>query len=595
MCDIIKNVTFNFFLFLFINQISFSQTPVRFNNFPVIYFKEKATNYYAEGMPIIADFLGNGQKQIAVGTHILGVGLQRMFMIDINGNVLSGWPRIFDINSGRRYGIVATAAGDINKDGKIELIVKTADSLYVLDYKGDNITGFPVYFPEYSFNVTPLSLSLFDLESNGSLNIIVTASNKIIVYNPDGSIKSGWSKSIGNNALFGTGITIGDLNGDQKSEIITSSSIRGNGNPHDSNYIRIYDRNGNYFSGWPVYSDSGYTVADASIVFKQDNSNPSNSELYIITSIYDTALAPDFNRITIYGVNGNIKKRWYYNSDMTIYSPLVADFNRDGQDELFCGEQDWHVFLYKMDGTRLPGWDNLSGSNIAWWQSCICKIKYGNQLCAITPKQSVFPDSLNTYRGRIYAYDFNGIQSQDWPLKPMGIASGMAFSDINSDGSVEIISTGWNDTAFLNIYTIPGIPYTNADFPWPMFAHDRYRTNQLGFVPPDEAIGIKPISNNIPGQFVLYQNYPNPFNPVTTIKFDIPANQQRTTNNVQLIIFDILGREVSTPINEQLKPGTYEVVWPAPSGDGSNFSSGVYYYQLRAGNYIDTKKLVLVK
>jgi hypothetical protein len=107
--------------------------------------------------------------------------------------------------------------------------------------------------------------------------------------------------------------------------------------------------------------------------------------------------------------------------------------------------------------------------------------------------------------------------------------------------------------------------------------------------------GINPISDIVPEKFNLYQNYPNPFNPTTTIKFDIPPNQQRTTNNVQLIIFDILGREVSTLVNEQLKPGTYEVVWPAPSGDASNFSSGVYYYQLRTGNYIDTKKLALIK
>jgi hypothetical protein len=110
-----------------------------------------------------------------------------------------------------------------------------------------------------------------------------------------------------------------------------------------------------------------------------------------------------------------------------------------------------------------------------------------------------------------------------------------------------------------------------------------------------DKIGIKPETNLVPEKYMLYQNYPNPFNPVSTIKFDIPANQQRTTNNVQLIIFDILGREVTTLVNEQLKPGTYEVVWPAPSGDVSNYSSGVYYYQLRAGNYIDTKKLVLIK
>ena len=102
-------------------------------------------------------------------------------------------------------------------------------------------------------------------------------------------------------------------------------------------------------------------------------------------------------------------------------------------------------------------------------------------------------------------------------------------------------------------------------------------------------IGIQPVSNEIPHKFELFQNYPNPFNPVTKIKFDIPAGAQYI-EPVQLIVFDILGREVITLVNEELNPGVYEVVW-----DGSNYSSGVYYYVLTAGGFKDVKKMVLVK
>jgi hypothetical protein len=77
---------------------------------------------------------------------------------------------------------------------------------------------------------------------------------------------------------------------------------------------------------------------------------------------------------------------------------------------------------------------------------------------------------------------------------------------------------------------------------------------------------------------------------VTTIKFAIPPSRG-ARGVTQLIIYDILGREVSTPVNEQLMPGTYEVEW-----DGSNYPSGVYFYQLSINNeQLATKKMVLVK
>ncbi len=111
-------------------------------------------------------------------------------------------------------------------------------------------------------------------------------------------------------------------------------------------------------------------------------------------------------------------------------------------------------------------------------------------------------------------------------------------------------------------------------------------------------IGIKPISSEVPEKFSLYQNYPNPFNPSTKIKFDIPPVGQRHAFDVRLTIYDALGREISTLVNEELKPGTYEVSW-----EGSNYPSGVYFYKLIAGDpsassgqgFTETKKMILLK
>ncbi len=101
-------------------------------------------------------------------------------------------------------------------------------------------------------------------------------------------------------------------------------------------------------------------------------------------------------------------------------------------------------------------------------------------------------------------------------------------------------------------------------------------------------VGIKQIGNEVPDKFALYQNYPNPFNPVTKIRFDIPSKEN--SSNVKLIVYDISGRQVASLLNENKQPGTYEVDW-----DASNYSSGVYFYKLSAGDFTETKKAVLVK
>jgi hypothetical protein len=96
--------------------------------------------------------------------------------------------------------------------------------------------------------------------------------------------------------------------------------------------------------------------------------------------------------------------------------------------------------------------------------------------------------------------------------------------------------------------------------------------------------------------YKLYQNYPNPFNSQTNIKIDITHNINLQNPNVKLIVYDLLGREIVTLINQQLKPGSYKVDWPAPSGDADNYPSGIYFYKLTVqGNIIDTKKMILIK
>jgi len=111
---------------------------------------------------------------------------------------------------------------------------------------------------------------------------------------------------------------------------------------------------------------------------------------------------------------------------------------------------------------------------------------------------------------------------------------------------------------------------------------------------------IVSVEDEIPAvsEFKLEQNYPNPFNPSTKIKFTIPNLETRHASSLQIVtlkVFDVLGNEITTLVNEEFSAGEYEVTFSSHSGNVRNLTSGIYFYQLKAGSFVETKKMVLMK
>jgi photosystem II stability/assembly factor-like uncharacterized protein len=201
---------------------------------------------------------------------------------------------------------------------------------------------------------------------------------------------------------------------------------------------------------------------------------------------------------------------------------------------------------------------------------------------------------------------------------------GNVFKTTNSGDSWLIISSiaqGLNSIFFTNLntgYTCPGgynvHKTTNGGLNWfeqntdPLnyYNYVFFLNENTGFIIGEDGIIMKTTNggnvfvhnntNEIPDKYSLYQNYPNPFNPTTKIKFDIPTENKFPLSKgglkgvVSLKIYDITGREIQTLVNEKLIPGTYEITF-----DGSNYASGVYFYQLKSGDFVNTKKLILLK
>jgi len=163
-----------------------------------------------------------------------------------------------------------------------------------------------------------------------------------------------------------------------------------------------------------------------------------------------------------------------------------------------------------------------------------------------------------------YSYILEGESGSEFGSEYSSI---MFFEDINGDEYDEIFIWAPNYPVFEN------------------------RTGKIYIYSYKKLTDVKDNQDNFLNNFELQQNYPNPFNPSTSIQYAIASRQF-----VTLKVFDVLGKEVATLVNEEKSAGSYEVIFNSVEPlHATSLPSGVYFYQLRAGDYIETKKMILLK
>ncbi len=552
-------------------------TPVLLPGFPVVLDSIDFT--YNNG-PIIADFDSDGRNEIFVGVNVYSL-TGKVFLIADNGTVKNGFPQIVSCISS----YIQVASGDIDKDGKLDLVVKS-DSLYVFDHFGNHISGFPVYIP-FPTNTLLDKIALYDLDNDGRIEILSGRGNTLTVVNWNGQIRAGWPVSFNQGgATFLSYFSLGDLNNDGMAEIVLPSSNNITAPNLDSSKIFILQEDGTSYPHSPIISDSGYYYDswNYAIIHK----NLGNAVFSVLSNIPKIGM-PGFN-------NFRTRFRTYSSSGTQILSQSYANYYRNESMSIgkMIGDEEYFLFgdlfftnAIRSDGSVFQGYpvfvggDQLRNHNTG---------KMFVTPCFVSTKSQ---DTIggNGLRGYVRFHSTITGKQIGEDMRPLGVpGTAPNLTDLNKDGQLDVIVTtngviNGGDGCAIYAYTIPGVPYKREDFPWPMWGHDRYRTNQYGFIPPDEPVGIQPVSAVVPDEFKLYQNYPNPFNPTTTIKFDV-----RTSGNISLKVFDVLGREVEVIVNEFLKSGSYSVQFR-----GDNLPSGVYYCELRAEGFSETKRMLLVK
>ncbi len=560
------------------SSLSFSQTPTLMPGFPKNLDNKRS--YSAWSTPLIADINRDGQKEIiavTINIDTTRISLCNLTITKSNGESLPNFPKEYNDT------IFALASGDLNQDGYLDIVMRANNKIYAVDRFGNNLPGFPIAYWDRQINIFK-GISLYDLDGDSKLEIIVTQNNQMCIFDNLGQIKAGWPKFF--PGLMHLTPAIGDLDNDGKAEIIALTFKQRTSFPFlDSAYIRIYKNNGENFSNnWPIKLDSNYGFWEGSPSIYTDKNNPDST--FIIVPSFKGLSSSNSNirtSITKYGISGNVKNRIYQNMTGYGFGTLsIGDVDQNGSVE-FCGGAGYGEdnYLFSNQLNVMPGWPK-EGSLTFQHNALIGKVKTGSEL-QISYGNYYAIDTV----GQMLGFTKGGDNLPWSPLYTRGLVINNAFSDVNNDGSTDmvVLSTTYDTTSYLSVYSIPGIPFTPANHPWPMYAHDRYRTNQYGFIPPDETVGIFPISSNVPDKFSLYQNYPNPFNPNTTIKFDLTKSDY-----VSLKVFDISGREVANLVSENLKTGTYQVPFNA-----AELSSGVYFYQLRTNASVITKKMSLIK
>jgi murein DD-endopeptidase MepM/ murein hydrolase activator NlpD len=192
-------------------------------------------------------------------------------------------------------------------------------------------------------------------------------------------------------------------------------------------------------------------------------------------------------------------------------------------------------------------------------------IPFGN----VYPSDS--PDDIEPVNGSVPILNYTYMRD-DTTYRKGGIAYTGSFGEKSNTGSLVYLS-----------------------FPFETIADEDIRASlmtqiqlYLGF----KIVGITNEENklSIISNFELKQNYPNPFNPTTTIKYKIPNESNNLYRNITITVFDILGREIKSLVNKKQTAGNYSINF-----DASDFPSGVYYYQLNSDNFIETKKMILLK
>ncbi len=208
-----------------------------------------------------------------------------------------------------------------------------------------------------------------------------------------------------------------------------------------------------------------------------------------------------------------------------------------------------------------------------------------------TATVNLLADDVDNFNGItiVFEYDSNAVDYDAFSSIQIGSGDFVHATELTPNTATFVFNA---PTALNGTFDLGNITFNIDGAKGETEIHTRYSFDGINFTEgPVITLNPNDVENGeIPDKFALYQNYPNPFNPTTTIKYSIAKNAK-----VSLKIYDLLGREIKTLVNETKAPGTYSVRWNGTTSSGSKVASGIYFYRIKAGNFTQVKKMILLK
>ncbi|HEC77973.1 MAG TPA: T9SS type A sorting domain-containing protein [candidate division WOR-3 bacterium] len=548
----------------------------------VIFFIVTAVTFYCQvlGATIEPAWIHNtGETMLAsitfadfdldsIGDVIAMGSYGTIFVWDIQGNTLTGWPVSYSENTP-----ATPAIGDVDGDGDMELIVGSWHHLYVYNHDGTQYPGWPRSYGTFS------SSTLEDLDSDGDMEIIYPGKGSVLyVFEADGSNFPGFPVTIPDSSPNYIGAcSVADIDGDGFCEIVAGLNRPApSANPSK---VYVWKSDGSILSGFPVYTCG---TVEAPVIGDLDGDGTKE----IIAGAYCNG---EHDSVYVWNNEGVLEPGWPVEAQACLRStPSLGDLDLDGDLEILIGGMDWvswrgQVYAFHHDGTPVQNWPVSVGTGGNITSSPIIADIDGD-----TSQVEVIFKGADT----IYAFHADGTQVNGFPYflddqsmtppKPTP-----AVGDLDSDGDIEMAFA--SVAGEIHFFDEPEQCFPDIML-WTMYRHDCRNT---GFYY-SKNTGIKSSGKIGKSSSIKLSCNPNPFSKTTVISFQCPLISEK--EKITLSIYDLSGRLVESFrfTTDHLAPST-AVIWDGRDDSGKKLSSGVYFLRFETGEVSLTKKLLLLR
>jgi C1A family cysteine protease len=486
--------------------------------------------------PLIKDLDEDGAPEVIVVDN-----LGTLHVWSQQGQYRAGFPVSVP---GQVWGSVAV--GDLQGDGEPDIVFGSKnDTIYAFSNEGHRLFARDLGSPILS---TP---ALADLDGNGGLETVVgTINGNVSVLAADGSDIDRFPIS-GGGPVF-SGPALADLDGDDVKDIIWGST--------DRNVYAVSSSTGESLFGFP-FGVAGMVVSAPSVADLDEDGHEElifgcdDGKLYVLSYLGEE----------LFTVDGG---------QMIRTSAALGDVDADGHLDIVFSSKSGQVYAVDRSGQVLSGWPYQAGAFVESSPAIIDMD--GDGLAEVI---------FGTADERLCMVSGDGTLLEEYPTPETGaIYSSPCVGDLDGDGDLEVVL---GTPSGLSIWDFK-IPAGDSG-PWTMYRGNCRRTGYYGDNPATEVVAAT-AREGLPETFSLFQNYPNPFNARTRVEF-VAAEKGR----VSLEIFNILGQRVKTLVDGIRPAGTYQVVWDGTDDGGFPVASGIYFYRLRGGHRVQTRRMVLLR